>query len=680
MAVSYNDLAKNPQNYFLVIFDVQALRRDGHQELTAIAGFDLYWNIEPISEDVIDITSSFWKGRPTGYIRYVRKGVYFPLILKQEKGLWVHTAEYSAVYDRVKLAQSNESISVEEVSNYLTEQIRWPHSFTSNEPEFVKHADYKGVLCTLSDSNKRILPTQQEIDNQRELDLLSLKSAALVGTKAAQHALEQLQKYHHFLENASEYICASFSVPKDTSAPIVPPGFKFTPGNQISGGLIKFSFEVMGKRDIQVPYLLGLTKRTSVYEVSVKPDGVLYRTILLADVKKIVAELTGLDGLEVKDPNVELLGYPELLIEKKDVFQAEVLTISNQAVVEKFDEKNQLQDLLSSRANREAEIKLKDIENKRTFQLKILENDQALKRKLEETQAMAVEILEFTATPHHHNEGFTTVQTSVEVKAAEVLSEVAEQAATMLPTEIDNVQAQEPPASKGQTVCLYPHNASVRFTATDVQNLSLMDYEGLIFDKLKAECPALADALANDALSEVLYWDRFCFGLGQLLQLSRIFMQLQKEPCFKDYTYSFFMSAYVKSKSDKAEFNYTSRGEALFTLLKQQRYPTDRLALEKSNGNRRHDRILQLIFVSGARFELNFSYGMAFYDVLLPDLDNQIGLINNEKDHSKRKATLGALLVDLQAEYRPLCVQATSASMTIGVSGFSAYSPDDKQD
>lgn len=295
-------------------------------------------------------------------------------------------------------------------------------------------------------------------------------------------------------------------------------------------------------------------------------------------------------------------------------------------------------------------------------------------------QAMPVEILEFTATPHHHNEGFTTVQTSVQVKPAEVSSEVAEQAATVLPTEIDNIQAQEPPVSKKQAVCLYPHNASVRFTATDAQNLSLMDYEGLIFDKLKTECSALADALANDALSEVLYWDRFCFGLGELLQLSRIFMQLVKEPCFKDFTYSFFMTAYVKSKSHKTEFNYNSRGDALLTLLKQQSFPTDRLVLEKSNGNRRHDRILQLNFVSGARFELNFSYGMGFYDVVLPVLDDQIGLINNEKDSAKRKATLGALFVDLQAEYRPLCVQARSASMTIGVSGFSAYPLDKKQD
>ncbi|ALZ76715.1 hypothetical protein [Rheinheimera sp. F8] len=673
--VSYSEFKNNPANYFLVVFNIEALRNDGYKELTAIAGFDWYWDDHLIDDTDIDIRGSYFKGAATGWIRYVRKGVYLPLTIRQEIGLWIHTADYSVVFDRAMLTNSNESISVDEMSKYLTAQIKQTDNVSiSAAPEFIKHAVYKHLIATFDKNNKHQIPTPEMLETQRRLDSISLQSIALASTKAAECALKQLQAYHHFLDNALDYISASFSVPTDTPHPIVPSGFDFKRADRISGGLVNFRFEAIGDRQILVPYQLGNTTTTAVYRVNVK-SCFGYRTILLAEIKKIVGELTGLDGLEVKVPDSELLGYPELNIEYVKSHKVEHLTQANADTYNQLDAEAQNHDI-------NLFFVKKRLADKQKRQIEMAHSNQKYANAMAALGSAPAEAFEGALLPetgmHTEPENDTTTMNPIFSNQAVVSTEPLQYDR---PDETDQPQASETAVAKHQVKCLFPQNATVRYTAADAHNLSLIDYGPLILDKLKAECPALADALAKDELSEVLYWDRFCLKLNELLQLSQLFVQLQKEPSFKQHTVSFFMSAAGKNKDEAAEFDRFSKMDVLQTLLKQQNFPIARLVVHAGFENKRHDRILQLIFVSGARFELNFSYGMAFFDVTLPDdMATAIAEVNNEKDAKKRKAMLGPMLAELQVDFRPLGVLGKSASMTIAVAGFSPVMPAAQQD
>ena len=669
--VSYSEFKNNPANYFLVVFSIEALRNDGYEELTAIAGFDWYWDDQLIDVRVIDITGSMFKGAATGWIRYVPTGVR-SLPIEHKTSSWRYIADYDVVFDRTKLKDLNASVSVDELTTYLTERIEQPDiSSINSAPKFIElTAYYQLLVCRYVQCNK--LPTPEMQKTQLQRDLISLQSLELASVNARELALKQLQAYHHFQHNAHNYICASFSVPKDTEEPHVE-GFMCIPGKQITQGQVNFRFEATSKRQILVPYQLGHTTTIGVYQVEIKP-GQAYRSIMLADIKRSVTELTGLDDdLEAKFPDGGLLGYSELEIKLLDSIKFEQPPESVEVQIKELQTEDMKQKAATTFALKSLDRTHQFMLSKFQRQQQMLESRQRLNIDANEFGLVSVEVSEAALQPENETlaepDNITSAVTSIET-APVVEATVPQQAE--LPNENDQPQTSATAVAKHQIKCLFPQNATIRYISADAHNLSLIDYGALIFDKLKAECPALADALAKDELSEVLYWDRFCLKLNELLQLSQLFVQLQKEPSFKQHTVSFFMSAAGKNKDEAAAFDSYSKMDVLHTLLKQQNFPIARLVVHTGFENKRHDRVLQLIFVSGARFELNFSYGMAFFEVKLPDdLATVIAEVNNQKEPKKRKAMLGPMLAELQVDFRPLGVLGKSASMTIAVTGFS---------
>ncbi len=679
--VSYSEFKNNPAGYFLAVFNIEALRKD-YNELTAIAGFDCYWDGQVIKSNPVDITDKLFKGAATGWICYVptATGVR-SLSIEHKNGSWRYIADYDVVFDRTKLKDLNASVSVDELTTYLTERIEQPDTTSRNAaPKFREQLVYKKLLvCIFAGSNKR--PTPEMQNKLLDRDLINLQSLSLAGFRAAERAQEQLQAYEHFVNNAHNYIAGSFNVPEDTDEPHVS-GFNCIPGKQVVGGLVNYLFEAIGPRQIQVPYQLGHTTTIAVYQVEIKPKQA-FRTIMLADIKRSVIELSGLDDdLEAKFPDGGLLGYSELEIKLLDSIKFEQPPESVEVQIKEHQTEDMKQKVATTFALKSLDRTHHFMLSKRQRQQQMLESMQKLNIDANKFGLVSVEVSEAAlqsenealADPDNITSAVTSIETVPVVEATVSLQ-------AELPNETDQPQASETAVVKHQVKCLFPQNATVRYTAADAHNLSLIDYGPLIFDKLKAECPALADALAKDELSEVLYWDRYCLKLNELLQLSQLFVQLQKEPSFKQHTVSFFMSAAGKNKDEAAEFDRFSKMDVLQTLLKQQNFPIARLVVHAGFENKRHDRILQLIFVSGARFELNFSYGMAFFDVTLPDdMATAIAEVNNEKDAKKRKAMLGPMLAELQVDFRPLGVLGKSASMTIAVAGFSPVMPAAQQD